>query len=270
MGIALLERGVPSTALNLADARQVMADHRQAFGLSGVAVPLLTDPSGNVKTAKTKERKAYILHLSPANVGGVGNVCKYSTKGCRAACLNTAGKGAFDYVQRARIWRTQFLNDNPVEFLFIISQEIQAAVKKHGGEEKIAVRLNGTSDLRWELIAPWLMDRFPGVQFYDYTKWPTAKREILPANYHLTYSVSERDAKQGDTWVDDLRVAVVVVDVPKSQDFPERYRGLTVVDGDKTDARWLDEAGSVVLLRPKGRARKETSGFVRNDVTGVG
>jgi hypothetical protein len=37
---------------------------------------------------------------------------------------------------------------------------------------------------------------------------------------------------------------------------------MTVFDGDDTDLRFLDPTGVIVGLKAKGRARKDTSGFV--------
>jgi hypothetical protein len=43
---------------------------------------------------------------------------------------------------------------------------------------------------------------------------------------------------------------------------PKTFRGLRVVDGDKDDLRFLDPKGVVVALYAKGKATKDTSGFV--------
>ena len=44
---------------------------------------------------------------------------------------------------------------------------------------------------------------------------------------------------------------------------PETYMGLPVFDADDTDLRFLDPKGVVLGLKAKGRAKKDTSGFVR-------
>jgi hypothetical protein len=49
----------------------------------------------------------------------------------------------------------------------------------------------------------------------------------------------------------------VVFDLP-----PTEWRGLEVVNGDLHDFRYLDRKGVVVGLKAKGKARKDTSGFV--------
>ena len=40
------------------------------------------------------------------------------------------------------------------------------------------------------------------------------------------------------------------------------FKGLKVIDGDKTDMRFLDKPNRVVGLKAKGKARKDYTGFV--------
>jgi hypothetical protein len=44
---------------------------------------------------------------------------------------------------------------------------------------------------------------------------------------------------------------------------PATYNGLPVFNGDDSDLRFLDPKGVIVGLYAKGRARKDTSGFVK-------
>jgi hypothetical protein len=43
---------------------------------------------------------------------------------------------------------------------------------------------------------------------------------------------------------------------------PEHYKGYKVVDGDASDLRFLDGKNVIVGLKAKGKARKDSSGFV--------
>jgi hypothetical protein len=43
---------------------------------------------------------------------------------------------------------------------------------------------------------------------------------------------------------------------------PETYLGRTVINGDETDLRFLDPKGVIVGLKAKGKAKKDTTGFV--------
>jgi hypothetical protein len=140
---------------------------------------------------------------------------------------------------------------------------------------KLAVRLNGTSDLPWEKFRMTvdgveyrnIMSLFPDVQFYDYTKIPQRALKALaggdwPSNYHLTFSAADGNH-------DDARLVLSmggnVACVAASRDVAERaFAGAPVdaIDGDAHDLRFLDGAHGLAVLTPKGRAKKDTSGFV--------
>jgi len=133
-----------------------------------------------------------------------------------------------------------------------------------------AIRLNGTSDLAWERIAvSWngtrygnLMEAFPDVQFYDYTK--RTDRKKLPANYSILFSRSEENEKDVKRMLaQGVNVAVVFYDSDPRQHraLPSSYHGHEVIDGDEDDTRFMDQRGIVVGLRSKALARKDTSGF---------
>lgn len=134
----------------------------------------LLNVDGNAKTIKG-QASGYltgILYLAPANLAGVGNLCPHASAGCLAACLFTAGRaGVYKSINIARVMRTRLLHDQKKIFLSILEGEITAVIRR---AEKLglkpAIRLNGTSDLPWENLAPELFQKFLGVQFYDYTK----------------------------------------------------------------------------------------------------
>jgi hypothetical protein len=44
---------------------------------------------------------------------------------------------------------------------------------------------------------------------------------------------------------------------------PETYMGRPVNDADEHDLRFLDPQGTIAGLKAKGRAKKDTTGFVR-------
>lgn len=230
---------------------------------------LLTLGKRNPKTAKS-EKLGYltaILHLAPYKLSG-RNVCPHATKGCAAACLNTAGRGGIykkgettNAIQICRIARTDLFFDDSTAFFLQLVKEIGAHVRRASRHGLIpAVRLNGTSDLPWERIklddGRTIFDTFPKVQFYDYTKVPG--RSNLPANYHLTFSQGESNGGNVEGAIAaGMNVAVVFAGA-----LPEFYRGLPVVSGDDSDLRFLDPAGVIVGLTAKGKAKKDTTGFV--------
>ena len=53
-----------------------------------------------------------------------------------------------------------------------------------------------------------------------------------------------------------MNVAVVF------RELPESYLGMPVISGDEDDLRFLDPPRYIVGLRAKGRAKKDTTGFV--------
>lgn len=215
--------------------------------------------------------RTFILHLAPSNVSGY-NVCPMASPGCRAACLNTAGRGRFDNTQNARIRKTRLFYENRDAFMVLLVKDIRAAIRNAERNNLIPVfRLNGTSDIRWETVtvgtkanstfmAANIMALFPNVQFYDYTK--IANRRNIPANYHLTFSRSE-DNDQAVSAAMGLGMNVAIVfNTKKGKPLPEYYLGRSVLDGDESDLRFLDSIRSIVGLRGKGDAKKDSSNFV--------
>jgi hypothetical protein len=126
------------------------------------------------------------------------------------------------------------------------------------------VRLNGTSDIRWESIevantGKNIFEMFPDVQFYDYTK--DVNRKDLPANYDVTFSYSGVEGFQPyveKALLNNMRMAVVF---RKEQDIPQSFMGIPVVSGDNSDVRHLDDK-VIVGLYAKGKAKLDMTGFV--------
>ena len=226
---------------------------------------------GNSKTIKGEKVgfRTFGLHLSPADKSGF-NVCQWSSAGCRAACLDTAGRGCMSNVQTARIAKTQrFFKDN-FAFMSDLRIEIGKAIKS-AARKNLApcFRLNLTSDIPWENIRKHradkinVMEEFPQVNFYDYTKgfyrmraWLDGK---MPDNYHLTFSRSEvtSDNKMKTILALGGNVAVVFRGT-----LPKTYLGYPVVNGDENDLRFKDPKGVIVGLVEKGLAKKDETGFV--------
>lgn len=245
-------------AVPLAAAQDAWIGVRGEHGLSLKAVPLLTE--GNMKLLKSN-LQTYGLTLA-AHSGSGWNVCGSSTPLCRKGCLQYSGHQGMPHAQAVQIARTQFLAEHTLHFLRLLVHELQRLQVKH--PDGFAMRLNVLSDLRWEEIFPDLF-ALDGIQFYDYTKH--RDRVDLPANYHLSLSISERDdifdvaeiANSGG-------LPVVVLDTRKDEPLPETIAGFPVVDGDESDERFLDPQGGVIVaLRAKGPMRKadQFDGFVK-------
>jgi hypothetical protein len=224
----------------------------------------------DVKTIKGREVGVLtgIQYLAPAREAGFTTVCPYSTAGCRKCCLFTAGHAMiFPKVNQARVRKTAMFFNDREGFTAAIKRDIRRLIVKAKKENlKPVVRLNGTSDIYWENYG--IIQEFPEVWFYDYTKVPLAKRTILN-NYRLTYSISERK----NSWNEAIKylevgqnAAVVFRKSTLVALAMERgIMGYPVIDGDEHDARMKD-SGVIVALKAKGRARKDTSGFVLDSV----
>jgi hypothetical protein len=124
-------------------------------------------------------------------------------------------------------------------------------------------RLNGTSDIAWEKYG--VIQEFPNVQFYDYTKILGRKVNGL-ANYQLTFSAADGNDLDVRRAIKEGYNVATVFGIKKSQPMPETYEGMPVFNGDDSDLRFLDPKGVVVGLYAKGKAKKDTSGFVKYPV----
>lgn len=228
--------------------------------------------SNDAKTVKG-ESQGYItgvMYLAPSDASGLINTCPHASKGCRIACLFSAGRGAFNNVRQARIDRTRFLVENPDAFFTQLTEEIASLVRKAYKENLIPViRLNGTSDLPFHIMGgESMMARFPALQYYDYTKDHKKMMSYLagklPSNYDMTFSLSESNRdKANEVLANGGRVAVVFKDkLPDSYDTGRQWGGYSVINGDMSDLRFLDSGKVIVGLSAKGKAKKDESGFV--------
>ena len=188
------------------------------------------------------------------------STCAAATPLCRAACLNTAGKGRLDSTQRSRGVRTMLWAAFPSAAYTLTVHEIRRFVRKYG-TDGVAIRLNILSDVMWErVLPPEFWQEFAAVQFYDYTKHTPSARAGRPANYDLTFSASERWSPVDiRTAAESHRVAVVIGIHPEHEK-PAEFLGFPLIDGDKTDARWLEPTG-IVGLGWKGDAKAQGVGW---------
>jgi hypothetical protein len=235
--------------------------------------------TGNPKILKGLKEgyNTYILHLAPASLSGY-NTCPKATAGCIAACLNTAGRGGMfkkgentNVIQQARIRKTKMFFENRESFMALLVKDIELAIKQSEKKNLIPVfRLNGTSDIafeKYEVIRNGvkfknIFDAFKEVTFYDYTKILGRKIQQYD-NYSLTFSAADgNDVDVTRAMKEGLNVAVVF-GVKKTESLPESYNGVSVFNGDESDLRFLDPKNVVVGLYAKGKAKKDTTGFVK-------
>jgi hypothetical protein len=248
----------------------------------------------NPKVAKGGKRGEVtaVLHLLPAReyarlavlngeVPGLGNLCPWAGA-CAASCLNTAGRGGIpmssyagrafaNNVQHGRYKRTRMFDREPEAFRAHLERDMaHVAAWADSLELSVSFRLNGTSDVHWESVFPGLRVPSQAVR-YDYTKDPARGRAGTVDGVRYTYSLDRgtgREAIARSVLAAGGNVAVVV-NVKAGKPVPSTFMGYPTVDGDETDLRHLDPPGHVVLLRAKGKARTDRSGFVRDAQTGA-
>jgi hypothetical protein len=216
----------------------------------------------NAKTPKGESLQVLtgILYLAPAKISGY-EVCPRRTEGCTKSCLYTAGMGKFSNVQQGRIRRTKMFFEQRDMFLSMLKLDIRILELMAANKGMTtAVRLNGTSDIDWTRFG--IMEEFPNVRFYDYTKVLNRLSKPLPTNYSLTFSRSGHNDIECDAAIRMGANVSVVFAISKKSPMPTTWNGAPVFDGDDTDARFLDPKKHVIGLRAKGKAKYDTSGFV--------
>jgi hypothetical protein len=234
---------------------------------------------GNPKILKGLKQgfNTYILHLAPADVSGY-QTCPKATAGCKAACLNTAGRGGMfkkgettNTIQQARIRKTKMFFENRIEFMAQLVKDIELGIKQSIKKDLVPVfRLNGTSDLSFEkyevvrngVLYRNIFDAFSDIQFYDYTKVLGRKVKDIK-NYQLTFSAADGNDRDVESAMYNGMNVAVVFGIKKTLPMPEYYNGVQVFNGDESDLRFLDPKNVIVGLYAKGKAKKDETGFVK-------
>ena len=225
---------------------------------------LFTESNPKLEKGEDLGYLSFGLHFAPATISGY-QVCASASAGCTVACLYTSGHGQFTRTQESRVAKTKRFFEARETFLKDMVKDIFAALRRANRMGMVpSFRLNLTSDVRWETVPVFgymnIMEMFPTVQFYDYTKH--TNRRNLPSNYHLTFSRSEsNDTKVQEMFNNGYNVAIVF-DTPKNKPLPATYKGRKVIDGRVHDLRFLDEKNVWVGLSALGRGKKDSSGFV--------
>lgn len=202
----------------------------------------------------------YSLYLAPADMSGY-NVCPVS-KWCKQFCLNGSGRNKSDilargfehsHINRSRIKKTKLFFENNALFMQLLMHELEKTrVYAERNGFGFSVRLNCTSDISPEdFVDPDtglnILQKYPDVVFYDYTKVPTrfSLIERYP-NYHLTFSYNGHNEFMCRKFLAmGGNVAVVFAN---QSDLPLRFMGYDVIDGNKDDLRYLDAPAKVVGL----------------------
>jgi len=195
-------------------------------------------------------------------------VCPKRNEECTSLCLNESGMNRIDVkkntINESRIKKTKLFFEEREFFVNWLIDEISITKKKAENlGYKFSVRLNNTSDISPELFYTTidgkkknLLEIFPDVQFYDYTKvYNRIKLTKKYPNYDLTFSFSGYNFEECiESLNNDVRVAVVFKKVP------ETFWGYDVIDGDKYDMRYKDTNKVIVGLkfkRVRNKIKKE-------------
>jgi len=205
-------------------------------------------------TKSVKHRKAglygeltYSLYLAPAKTSGY-EVCPGRTFECTGVCLNESGMNTMvrndkgDVINDSRITKTKLFFEHREFFMKWMIAEIKAAQRLAiRMTYAFSIRINNTSDIspeEFQLNGINLLQMFPEVQFYDYTKVKD-RIDLMTKypNYDITYSYTGYNLTECQKMLlNKIKVAVVFKLVP------ENFMGYKVIDGDKYDMRYRDEA----------------------------
>ena len=198
----------------------------------------------------------YSLYLAPAKTSGY-EVCPGRTAECTKFCLNESGMNTMtqdikgDVINDYRITKTRLFFEDRQFFMNMMIAEIRSGItraRKLGYE--FSVRLNNTSDispLDFQLNGVNILEMFPDIMFYDYTK-VAARVELTKVykNYDITFSYTGQNLTAcQEMLLNKIKVAVVFKKVPAT------FMGYPVLDGDAYDMRYKDSVASIIGLKYK-------------------
>lgn len=238
---------------------------------------VLGTPESNVKLNKSPIR-TFPLNLMPADSSGIMNTCPHATEQCKKLCLHTAGNPVFLPTKiKGRMARTYAFKYARKAFIAALCFDIHNKVKN--AKADVAFRLNTTSDIAWEKCKvdvggenTTLMAHFDQVKFYDYTKHFARAMQfangLLPANYHLTLSLSEDNDNEAEQMLQAGGTVAACVEYNGDMPITLTLRNGSVwptYNADKSDYRPDDPMGSIGVLYPKGKAKNDEfkGGFTR-------
>lgn len=242
--------------------------YEKALKMVGVTYIGNTKQSAKMKYSYNNGTETYCIYLAPSNMSG-RNVCPNDTH-CKEFCLNGSGRNKGDIISRgvehshiniSRIKKTKFFYENRETFMQIVIHEIKKAQKRaklHGKE--FSVRLNGTSDLSpltFKYKGKNILELFPNVQFYDYTKC-ISRYNLLKKykNYDLTFSFDGHNWNECEQVLkENGKVAVIFENT-----LPKTFKGYNVINANDYDMRYLDPNKSIMGLHYHKTANDYKSG----------
>ena len=305
----------------LAQARQVLKEEHNVGTLLGENVKLQKTRLNEYQLPEDIENSVASLGLGLASAQKINennlSTCPNAAR-CESLCLGETsgqnelygGEGPFRAGPRlSQYLKTEALVMHPEDFGIVLYEEIkrfEAWAKSDKGFETVtdekgkksrvkkqvytpAIRLNVTSDFPPKMLAP-LINGFPDVRFYDYTKLATPRP--IADNHHLTYSsdgvaqvVEGKTVGLGSNWNamikrlnNGFNVAMAFTSKKDMPDFlldEKTGEKFQVWNGDNYDARFLDprpgqkenlfNKGMIIGLTNKDRTGRPEDAAIRYD-----
>lgn len=197
----------------------------------------------------------YSLYLAPWTLAGTINGKQINTcpggAHCHTSCLVNSGRAKIEQlangigvskILQSRIKKTRLFYTNRRLFMAMLCYELEHTRRyAYNKGCTFSVRLNCTSDLSplaFAIDGVNILEMYPDVFFYDYTKVPL--RTLLPfkyPNYDITFSF---DGYNWDMCEKALNMGINVAVVFESHVVPSLYKGYQVIDATKSDLRYKD------------------------------
>jgi hypothetical protein len=239
-----------------------ITDAKKQTGLSYIG--MVNNSTKHEKAYKYQEM-VYTIYFAPAKMSGY-EVCPRRTPECTLLCLNESGRNKMDTkkntINNSRIKKTKlFFEEREFLVRWIIDEIKSSKEKAEKNGYRFSVRLNNTSDISPEMFyiddngkKKNLVQLFPDVQFYDYTKVGNRINLLKKyPNYDITFSYSGHNMDECKFMLKNgCRVAMVFNKVPTE------YMGYKVIDGDNYDMRYMDDKNVIVGLKYKRVRNKLT------------
>ena len=232
-----------------------LKDAKEKTGLSYMG--MVNNSTKHEKAYKYNEM-VYTIYLAPANMSGY-EVCAGRTEECTAVCLNESGRNKMksdkNLINQARIKKTRlYFEEHDFFCNWVVDDIKRSKIRAEKNGYRFSVRINNTSDISPETIyinvngeKKNVLQLFPDVQFYDYTKI-SSRIQLMNKypNYDVTYSYNGYNMDKCIQMLkNNVRVAMVFDKVPKE------YNNIKVIDGDLSDLRYREPKNIIVGLKFK-------------------
>ena len=261
--LAVIQREIVSEWRAIVSAC-ALAPAQEALALEALPLrPRLLGSSYKVDLGEALKVLSSVVYMSPATEffgeEDGRTSCPFATDQCADLCLGTgSGRMVMDPVKRSRIWKTALYFGARSLFRELLAREaISLARKAKKAGYLAAIRVDGATDLgegqrlASSMLLQWHSHNVPTPIFWDYTKSISRIRKeygngIPESAYSLTFSYSGENLKEAGEALRLGAPVAVVFDVKKGEALPASWGGYPVIDGDVSDARFLDrrEAGA--------------------------